>query len=109
MKAVLFVGSALDDLRQFPAGARRDAGYQLDRVQNNLEPSDWKPMSGIGSGVQEIRIRDLSGAFRIIYVARFVEAVYVLHCFQKKSQKTAQRDLELAARRYEQLMKERKA
>ncbi len=109
MRTVLFVGSALDDLRQFPAGARRDAGYQLDRVQHNLEPSDWKPMSSLGSGVQEIRIRDASVAFRIIYVARFVEAVYVLHCFQKKSQKTAKRDLELVSRRYEQLMKERKA
>lgn len=109
MKTVLFVGSALDDLRKFPAGARRDAGYQLDRVQQNLEPSDWKPMSSIGAGVQEIRIRDGSGAFRIIYVARFLEAVYVLHCFQKKSQKTSKRDLGLASSRYEQLIRERKA
>lgn len=109
MKTVLFVGSALDDLRDFPAGARRAAGYQLDRVQHNLEPSDWKPMSSIGAGVQEIRIRDGSGAYRIIYVARFMEAVYVLHCFQKKSQKTSKRDLDLASSRYEQLIRERKA
>ncbi|MFN7009613.1 MAG: type II toxin-antitoxin system RelE/ParE family toxin [Allorhizobium sp.] len=107
MKALGFRGTALDDLRGFPETARREAGYQLDRVQNGLDPSDWKPMSGIGTGVQEIRIRDETGAFRVIYVARFAEAVYVLHCFQKKTQKTSRADITLAERRYRDLLKER--
>ncbi len=106
IKPVEFRGSALDDLRAFPASARREAGYQLDKVQHGLEPDDWKPMQGIGSGVQELRIRDEAGAFRIIYVAKFADAVYVLHCLQKKTQKTAQSDLELAEKRYRELVKE---
>jgi phage-related protein len=88
-KSVEFRGSALDDLRAFPAAARREAGHQLDQVQNGREPDDWKPMNTVGQGVREIRIRDVAGAFRIIYVARLADAVYVLHCFQKKTQKTA--------------------
>jgi phage-related protein len=81
-------------------------GYQLDRVQNGLSPHDWKPMPDIGSGVREIRIRDESGAFRVIYVAKFANAVYVLHCFQKKTQKTNKTDLDLAIKRYGDLVKE---
>ena len=86
--------------------ARREAGYQIDRVQNGHEPDDWKPMPSIGSGVQEIRIRDAAGAFRVIYVAKFADAVYVLHCFQKKTQKTSKTDLDLAESRYRDLVKE---
>jgi phage-related protein len=99
MKSVAFVGSALDDLRDFPVAARRDAGHQIDRVQRGLEPDDWKPMQGIGPGVREIRIRDEAGAFRVIYVASLAEAVYVLHAFQKKTPRTAKRDIDLAAAR----------
>lgn len=106
LKPVEFRGSALDDLRMFPASARREAGHQLDQVQNGREPDDWKPMPTIGASVQEIRIRDVTGAFRIVYVARFSAAVYVLHCFQKKTQKTSRHDLDLAAKRYRELMKE---
>ncbi|MFL9984563.1 type II toxin-antitoxin system RelE/ParE family toxin [Paraburkholderia sediminicola] len=102
-KALMFCGSALDDLREFPLSARRDAGYQLDQVQRGRNPGDWKPMNAIGQGVREIRIRDANGAFRIIYLAKFVDAIYVLHCFQKKTQKTSQADLDLAARRYREL------
>lgn len=80
--------------------------YQLDKVQNELTPSDWKPIPTVGSGVQEIRIRDDSGAYRVIYVAKFADAIYVLHCFQKKTQKTSKSDLELAARRYGALIRE---
>ena len=108
VKAVEFRGSALDDLRSFPAGARRAAGYQLDLVQNGREPNDYKPMPSIGQGVQEIRIREAEGAFRVIYLAKFEDAVYVLHCFQKKTQKTSRSDLDLATRRYKDLLKERK-
>jgi phage-related protein len=103
MKPVSFVGSALDELRDFPVGARREAGHQLDRVQRGLDPDDWKPMTSIGSGVREIRIRDEAGAFRVIYIATRADAVYVLHAFQKKTQQTAQRDLDLAAARLRQI------
>jgi phage-related protein len=105
-KLVEFRGSALSDLRTFPASARRDAGYQLDQVQHGYEPDDWKPMSTVGKGVQEIRIRDEAGAFRVIYVAKFADAIYVLHCFQKKTQKTSKTDLDLAEKRYKDLLKE---
>ena len=108
MKDVCFVDSALDDLRQFPAGARREAGFELSNVQAGLPPSDWKPMNLIGAGVAEIRIQDKNGIFRVIYVARFEEAVYVLHAFQKKSQKTRKTDIELAKARYKALVEQRK-
>lgn len=100
MKPVVFVGDARDALRAFPDRARQRAGYQLDRVQRGLEPDDWKPMAAVGPGVREIRVRDETGAFRVLYVATRAEAVYVLHCFAKKSQKTARLDIELAAKRY---------
>jgi len=105
-KAVEFVGSALDDLRAFPLAARREAGHQIDQVQHGLEPDDWKPMNTVGQGVREIRIRDAAGAFRVIYVAKFADAVYVLHCFQKKTEKTSKTDLDLASKRYRDLLKE---
>jgi phage-related protein len=106
LKPIMFRGSALDDLRAFPEAARREAGYQLGRVQNELDPHDWKPMKTVGPSVREIRIRDASGAFRVIYLAKFAEAVYVLHCFQKKTEKTRKADLDLAAKRYQDLLKE---
>jgi phage-related protein len=105
-KFVEFRGSALDDLRAFPLSARRDAGHQLDQVQSGQEPDDWKPMNIVGQGVKEIRVRDAAGAFRVMYVARFADAVYVLHCFQKKTEKTSKADLSLAAKRYRDLLKE---
>jgi phage-related protein len=105
-RPVEFRGSALDDLRAFPAAARREAGYQLDQVQRGREPDDWKPMNTVGRWVREIRIRDTAGAFRVLYVAKFDDAVYVLHCFQKKTQKTSKADLNLAAQRYRDLLKE---
>ena len=105
-KPVEFRGSALDDLRAFPLAARREAGHQLDQVQNGQEPDDWKPMNTVGQGVKEIRIRDAAGAFRVIYVAKFADAVYVLHCFQKKTEKTSKTDLDLATKRYRDLLKE---
>src|SRR3982074_526997 len=105
-KPIEFRGSALDDLRAFPQAARREAGYQLDRVQHGREPDDWKPMNTVGRGVAEIRIRDAAGAFRVLYVAKFEDAIYVLHCFQKKTQKTSKADLNLAGQRYRDLLKE---
>jgi phage-related protein len=105
-KHLQFRGSAQDDLRAFPLTAKRDAGHQLDQVQNGLEPDDWKPMATIGAGVREIRIRDMAGAFRVIYIAKFADAIYVLHCFQKKTEKTSQVDIDLATKRYRDLKKE---
>jgi phage-related protein len=105
-KPVEFRGSALDDLRAFPEAARRQAGHQLDQVQHGREPDDWKPMNTVGRGVREIRIRDATGAFRVLFVAKFDHAIYVLHCFQKKTQKTSKADLRLAALRYRDLLKE---
>ncbi|MDE2377990.1 type II toxin-antitoxin system RelE/ParE family toxin [Bradyrhizobium sp.] len=106
LKPIEFRGVALDDLRRFPGTARRQAGFQLDQVQRGRQPDDWKPMSSVGPGVIEIRIRDESGAFRVLYVAKFERAVYVLHCFQKKTQKTGKADLDLARQRYRDLLKE---
>lgn len=103
VKKIQFVGTALEDLRGFPDAVRRQCGYQLDRVQQGVEPTDWKSMVGVGSGVREIRVRDGSGAFRVIYVAKLVDRVVVLHCFQKKSQKTSAADLATARKRYQQV------
>ena len=106
MKSVEFRASSLQDLRSFPSTVMREAGYQIDRLQNGLLPDDFKPMSSIGRGAAEIRLWDEAGAFRVIYVAKFEDAVYVLHCFQKKTQKTAQKDIDLASKRYNELIKE---
>jgi phage-related protein len=99
MKRIEFLGDSLDQVRSFPQGARKEAGVQLHKVQQGLDPSDWKPMASVGPGVREIRIRDDAGAFRVLYVMQRAEAVYVLHAFQKKTQQTAKRDLDLAATR----------
>jgi len=100
MKRIRFVGSAKDDLSAFPKTARTRAGQELFMVQIGRDPDDWKPLPVVGSGAREIRVRDEAGAFRVIYVARFEDAVYVLHAFQKKTQKISRTDLELAKERY---------
>jgi phage-related protein len=102
MKSLEFVGSSLDDLKEFPAEARRAAGFELGFVQQGLDPSDWKPMNEVGAGVREIRIHVL-GEWRVLYVAKFAEAIYVLHAFRKKTQKTRREDIELARSRYRQI------
>jgi phage-related protein len=100
MKPILWMGSSLDDLRAFPDDARRDAGYILGKVQRGEDPPDWKPMAAIGRGVREIRVHEDSGEFRVIYLASRPEGIYVLHCFSKKTQRTQQRDVDLASRRF---------
>jgi phage-related protein len=102
-KRVTFHGDSLDRLRDFPEDARRQAGHELYQVQIGREPTDWKPMSPIGAGVREIRIRDATGAYRVIYIATLPDAIHVLHAFEKKTQNTPQRDLDLAAARLRQL------
>ena len=101
------MGSAKKDLVAFPKEARREAGYQLGRVQSGRQPDDWKPMKTVGSGAREIRISEKGRAHRVIYVAKFEEAVYVLHAFEKKSRKTPQKDIELARRRYNRIARNR--
>jgi len=96
-KPATFVGSSLDDLRDFPRSARRATGFQLDKVQNGEDADDWKPMPAVGSGVHEIRVRDESGAFRLMYA------------FQKKTQKTPRGDLVLAKDRYQEVLMRRKS
>jgi phage-related protein len=103
MKDIQWQGSSFTDLCSFPVSARRAAGYQLDKLQRGLEPDDWKPMSTIGPGVREIRLTEESGAFRVIYVANIGRHIYVLHAFQKKSQRTSQADLQLALARFKQI------
>ena len=107
MKDVVFIDTAQDDLRAFPPNPRREAGYQIDLVQQGLDPSDWKPMRSVGAGVCEIRVHE-QGEHRVLYVAKFEEAVYVLHAFQKKTQKTAKKHIELAKKRYRALSNARK-
>jgi phage-related protein len=102
MKDIIFLGASKNDLRDFPETARRDSGIELYQVQLGLEPSDWKPMPSIGAGVREIRVR-AGGAFRVIYLATRPESVYVLYCLQKKTPKTAPRDIDLARQRYQQI------
>jgi len=102
MKSLSFVGSSLDDLRNFPDEARRAAGFELRAVQSGLEPSDWKPMQTIGPGVNEIRIHVL-GEWRVIYVAKHHDAVYVLHAFHKKTRKMSRHDIDLTRQRYRQI------
>lgn len=108
MKRIAFLGNSLDEIRAFPHGARRQTGFQLELLQNGLDPNDWKPMKAIGPGVREIRIREASGALRVIYLATLADAVYVLHAFAKKSQATGRNDIELAAMRFRELMRGRK-
>jgi len=106
MKSIVFVGDSLKRLREFPEDARHDAGYQLDKVQRGQTPDDYKPMPSIGKGVEEIRIWDDSGTYRVIYTARLRDVVYVLHAFQKKTQSTSKRDTDIARQRLAQVMKE---
>ena len=105
MKNLIFCGASLSDLRAFPSSARRNAGRQLYHVQKGLMPNNWRPMPEIGMSVVEIRIADASGAFRVIYFAKLKNKVAVLHCFQKKTQRTAPADLALARKRYDVLDK----
>jgi phage-related protein len=105
MKKVIWVGSSKADLKAFPAAVMDDMGHQLFLVQCGLDPDDWKPMATIGSGVKEIRVRDDTGIFRNVYLATRQEAVYVLHCFQKKAQQTAQRDIRLARKIFQESLR----
>jgi phage-related protein len=99
MKPIIFLGDSRDRLREFPADGRARAGLELREVQKGHEPTDWKPMKAVGIGVREVRIRLSSGAFRVIYLAALPDCVVVLHAFEKKTQQTSQKEIELAAQR----------
>ena len=103
------MGSSYDDLLDFPQEPRREAGFQLGKVQAGLDPTDWKPFDEVGPGAREIRIRDARGIYRVMYIAKFEEAVYVLHCFQKTTQTTSKQDKAIAAARFRAVVHARKA
>ncbi|SSY70132.1 type II toxin-antitoxin system RelE/ParE family toxin [Alysiella crassa] len=103
MKEITFLGNSLDCIREFPNEIRQQSGYELHKVQNGEMPTDFKPMPTIGRGVMEIRLRDENGAFRIIYTAKIENMIYVLHAFQKKTQRTSQQDLNLAKQRLNEI------
>ncbi|SDH46460.1 type II toxin-antitoxin system RelE/ParE family toxin [Paraburkholderia phenazinium] len=107
-KEIRWVGSSFDDLLAFPDEARRQAGFQLGKVQAGLDPDDWKPFDAVGAGTREIRITEANGIYRVMYVAKFVEAVYVLHCFQKQTQATSRHDRDIAEARYRAVINERR-
>jgi len=108
MKSVCFLGDSLKRLREFPDDARQDAGYQLDKVQNGFTPDDFKAMPSIGKGVEELRVWDEAGTFRVVYTARLADAVYVLHAFQKKTQATPTREIATAKARFAELTRSKK-
>ncbi len=108
-KPIHWVGTSYKDLLKFPVEAKRDAGYQLHRVQNGLAPEDWKPIQSVGPGVKEIRISEEGNAFRVMYVAKFSGKIYVLHSFQKKTKKTRSQDINIAKIRYRAIAKEEKS
>jgi phage-related protein len=106
-KPLFWLGSSWNDLKAFPPDARRVAGFQLRRIQQGLEPNDWKPMPTVGPGVQEIRIHT-GLEHRVFYVAKFAEGVYVLHAFKKRTRKTPKRELELGRDRFRALILKRR-
>lgn len=106
-KDIRWSGSSYEDLLAFPEDPRRQAGFQLGKVQAGLDPDDWKPFDDVGKGVREIRLRDRSGAYRIMYVAKFDDVIYVLHCFQKKTQATSKQDKEITKTRYRAIVNAR--
>lgn len=105
------MGSSIEDIKDdkiFTTNARKEAGHQLDRVQSGLDPDNWKSFSEVGPGAKEILINLDDGWFRVMYVAKFEEAVYVLHCFKKKTNKTSKKDKDMAERRYQEVLKHRR-
>ena len=107
-KEIRWVGSAYDDPPAFPKDTRKEAGFQLGKVQAGLDPTDWKPFDDAGAGAREIRVRDASGIYRVMYVAKFEEAIYALHCFRKKTQVTSKQDKAIASARYRAVISAKK-
>jgi phage-related protein len=108
-KEIRWLGLSYDDILRFPDDPRREAGFQLGKIQAGLAPDNWKSFDDVGPGTREVRIRDSSGIFRVMYVAKFEEAIYVLHCFQKKTEATSKQDKDIAEVRYRTVVQKRKA
>lgn len=106
-KEIRWLGSSFRDLLAFPEESRRLAGFQLGKIQAGLDPDNWKPLDTVGPGTREIRIKEVSGAYRVMYVSKFVEALYVLHCFHKKTQAISQHDMNIAMARYRAILNNR--
>ncbi|MBK4727646.1 MULTISPECIES: type II toxin-antitoxin system RelE/ParE family toxin [Erwiniaceae] len=107
MKKICFLGSSLSDLKRFPRNVMHDAGYQLAQLQAGATPADFKSLAAVASGVWELRIHDGdSGTFRVVYVSKLRDAIYVLHAFHKKTLKTSPQDVALVRQRYQQLIQE---
>jgi phage-related protein len=106
-KPIAWIGSSQSDLRRFPREARRKAGFELRAVQRGQDPSDFKPIPVVGPGTYEIRIQT-DGAYRVFYVAKFEEAIYVLHAFPKKTQKTSKHDLAIGQQGYHTVQQARR-
>ena len=104
-KKITFLGGSAGQIRSFPDSARKDSGFQLDKVQQGLEPDDWEPMTSVGPGCKEIRIWEDDGTYRVLYVAKFAEAVYVLNAFKKTTRKTPQANIDAAKAAYAQIPK----
>ena len=102
-KPVRFVGAALADLKDFPKNARQEGGFQLDKISKGQDPDDFKAIPRVGRGAMELRVWDEEGTFRILYVAKFEDAVYVLHCFKKTAQKISDADIDIAKNSYKSI------
>lgn len=107
-KEIRWIGSSYQDILKFPVEPRKEAGFQLGKIQAGLAPDNWKPFDDVGAGTKEIRIRDAAGIYRVMYVAKFEEAIYVLHCFQKKTEATTKQDKSIAEARYRAVVSKRK-
>ena len=108
-KPIYWIGTSLKDLLTFPEEVKREAGYQLHRIQNGLNPENWKPFQTVGAGTREIRISEDGNTFRVMYVAKFSNRIYVLHSFQKKSRKTSSQDINIAKTRYGAILNEERS
>lgn len=107
MKNIIWLGGTLEKIKGYPLNARREIGYNLDKIQHGLEPFDWRPMPSVGQGVNEIRIHE-ENEYRVLYVTKFFEAIYVLHSFVKKTEETSKNDIDFGKKRYNELLAMRK-
>lgn len=107
MKQIIWLGNTHQIIKNYPDNAKQEIGYNLDKIQRGLDPTDWRPMASIGSGTKEIRIH-LENEYRVLYLAKFQEAIYILHTFTKKTQQTSKKDIELAKQRYKEILEMRK-
>ena len=102
IKPITWLGTSREDVKTFPEKVRQIVGAELMTVQSGYDPSDWKPMNNIGQGVREIRVQ-YEGQYRVIYIAKFRESIYILHAFRKKTQRTSRQDIDLARNRLKQI------